>query len=158
MAKHKKQRSTASVATGDYEVGYGKPPKSGQFKPGQSGNLKGSRKKPESVAEQVRRILGKKVTVTEGGKQKRLTLQEIMLTSVANKAAKGDLKALSFIMDLTKSHEDQSTSTINPDQLESDSQALIDTFLRQQNIGEPISDEPADADPGIDGTDEENLS
>jgi len=25
----------------DYEVGYGKPPKHGQFKPGQSGNPKG---------------------------------------------------------------------------------------------------------------------
>ena len=30
MSKHK-----------DYDVGYGKPPKSGQFKPGQSGNPKG---------------------------------------------------------------------------------------------------------------------
>ena len=29
---------------GDYEVGYGKPPKKHQFKPGQSGNRQGRKK------------------------------------------------------------------------------------------------------------------
>ena len=33
-------------AEGDYEVGYGKPPKHSRFKPGQSGNPKGRPRVP----------------------------------------------------------------------------------------------------------------
>ncbi len=34
--------------SGDYEIGCGKPPKEHQFKPGQSGNLKGRPKSKKS--------------------------------------------------------------------------------------------------------------
>ena len=37
--------------SGDYEVGYGKPPVSGRFKPGQSGNPSGRRKEVGPVRE-----------------------------------------------------------------------------------------------------------
>ena len=120
---------------GAYQVGYGKPPKETRFKPGRSGNPKGRKKKAESVSGQVARILAKRIAVTEGGASKRLTLQEVMLTTLANKAAKGDQKALAFILDLAKSHDGQSGSMINPELLEADSKDIIDGFLRQQAVG-----------------------
>jgi hypothetical protein len=129
---------------GSYQVGYGKPPKVTRFKPGRSGNPKGRKKKAESVADQIDRILCKRITVTEGGVTKRLTLQEVMLTTLANKAAKGDLKALAFILDLAKSHEGQSGSMINRELLERDSKSIIDGFLRQQAVGLKISDVESD--------------
>jgi len=135
---------------GAYQVGYGKPPKETRFKPGRSGNPKGRMKKAESVSGQVARILAKRITVTEGGVTKRLTLQEVMLTTLANKAAKGDLKALEFVLGLAKSHEGQPGSTINPALLEGDSKEIIDTFLRQQAVGQEISDVQSDrSDPAV---------
>ena len=41
----------------DYEVGYGKPPKSGQFKPGQSGNPKGRPKGAKNFKTELATVL-----------------------------------------------------------------------------------------------------
>ena len=41
----------------DYEVGYGKPPKASQFKPGQSCTPSGHRKRPKSVRDQLEDIV-----------------------------------------------------------------------------------------------------
>ena len=53
---------------GDYEVGYGKPPESGRFKKGVSGNPSGRPKKPTDSDSEWRRELTSKVTVIENGK------------------------------------------------------------------------------------------
>lgn len=146
----KHHMTTEPNSDGTYQVGYGKPPKETRFKPGRSGNPKGRKKKTESVAGQVTRILAKRITVTEGGTAKRVTLQEVMLTTLANKAAKGDLKALAFILDLAKSHQGQPGSMINPELLETDSKEIIDAFLRQQAVGGRVpGGEPATSDPAV---------
>ena len=44
----------------DYEVGYGKPPKSGQFKKGISGNPPGRPKKPSDFASELKKELSQK--------------------------------------------------------------------------------------------------
>ena len=51
----------------------------------------------------MRMVLSKKVEISEGGKTKRLTLQEVMLRNIANKAAKGDLRAANFVLGLLNS-------------------------------------------------------
>ena len=90
----------ASIAPREYAVGYRKPPKSTRFKPGRSGNPKGRRKGEPSVFEQIRALLRQKLTVTEGGKRKRLSRQEVMFKSIGNKAVGGDLKAAAFLFEL----------------------------------------------------------
>jgi len=54
----------------DYRVGPGRPPKEYQFKPGQSGNPKGARRKPGSIAPDLKslfeRALSEKVTLRQG--------------------------------------------------------------------------------------------
>ena len=52
----------------EYPVGYGKPPKSGQFKKGQSGNPKGRPKGSLDYTTYVQQMLSAQVTVTESGK------------------------------------------------------------------------------------------
>jgi hypothetical protein len=54
----------------DYEVGYGKPPKSGQFKKGISGNPSGRPKKPSDFLSVLMKELESKVTIHESGKAK----------------------------------------------------------------------------------------
>jgi len=75
---------------GDYEVGFGKPPKHTRFAPGQSGNPSGRRKPRPTVSEQLDRILGERVNVTEGGQSRRITKTEVFLRQLVNKAITGD--------------------------------------------------------------------
>jgi Family of unknown function (DUF5681) len=49
------------------KVGYGRPPKATQFKPGNSGNPKGRPKGPKSVGAVLYGILHRRIEVTENG-------------------------------------------------------------------------------------------
>ncbi|MEW9922579.1 DUF5681 domain-containing protein, partial [Marimonas sp. MJW-29] len=60
----------------DYEVGYGKPPKSAQFKPGKSGNPKGRPKGSLDFKTHVQEMLSRQVTITDGGKRRRISALE----------------------------------------------------------------------------------
>lgn len=115
----------------DYEVGYGKPPKGTRFKPGQSGNPKGRQRRPKSTQQQMQTILRSRITVSEGGQSKRLTLQEVMLRSIANKAAKGELRAASFVMNLIQSAEAAESELIDQSSLSPEDQALFEKMLAE---------------------------
>lgn len=81
----------------DYEVGYKKPPKSGQFRPGQSGNPRGAKRKEkrnEQVADVMRRVSEEEFNLNG----RTYTAIEMMLTAMRNKAMKGDnVAARTFI-------------------------------------------------------------
>jgi hypothetical protein len=55
------QEQTSSAAhgsaTGEYTVGYGRPPKEFQFKPGQSGNPAGSKGRARLVGKQLKALI-----------------------------------------------------------------------------------------------------
>lgn len=73
----------------DYEVGYGKPPESGKFKKGQSGNPKGRKKKvvPTNVADAIKYELSQTNTIlnSKGVKEKVPTV--VLLAKVILKDA-----------------------------------------------------------------------
>jgi hypothetical protein len=89
-------------ATGDYEVGYGRPPIPTRFKKGQSGNRRGRPKGSKNIATYLDEILQERVSVREGGKIKRMSRVQAMLHNVTLKAMKGDHKALSSIIALAR--------------------------------------------------------
>jgi hypothetical protein len=71
---------------GDYEVGYGKPPKKNRYAPGVSGNPRGRRKREidaNGSALELYRVLktslDKDVSVNIQGKRKQITLREYMI-------------------------------------------------------------------------------
>ena len=93
----------------DYEVGYGRPPKAGQFAPGRSGNPRGRAKGSQSLTALLDKISNERVTVNEGGTTVKLSKREVVLRQLINKAMKGDLRALETLLD--KIHATELAST-----------------------------------------------
>lgn len=100
----------------DYEVGYGKPPKANQFKPGQSGNPKGRQKGSLNAATLMQQLLAERVGVVEKGQERTMPLLEVMLRRMANKAATGDLKAIPLVLALVEQGlADMDEEAVNPE-------------------------------------------
>ena len=82
-----------------FRVGYGKPPHETRFKPGQSGNPGGRPKRNAiTLVEALARELNTSITVTEGGKPKKITKLVAMAKQLTIKAVNGDLKAMTLLM------------------------------------------------------------
>lgn len=84
----------------EYEVGYGKPPASRQFKKGRSGNPKGRPKGAKGVQASLKRELQTKISVQEGGRTMRITKAEAMAKQFMASALKGDMKAILALVKL----------------------------------------------------------
>lgn len=123
-----------------YDVGYGKPPKSGQFQKGKSGNPRGRPKGARGLKTDLKAELGERVTITENGRTRKLTKQQLMVKQLTAKAVKGDMRAISKLAELAISllgPEDEipeSTSRISPED-----DAILQQFIERQG-GEPQDD------------------
>jgi hypothetical protein len=79
---------------GDYDVGYGKPPKEHQFPEKTSGNLKGRPKSGKLGSTDVSTVLNEPVKVKSGGKEREMSLFEAGLRQLARKALSKNLPAI----------------------------------------------------------------
>jgi hypothetical protein len=84
----------------EYEVGYRKPPKSGQFKPGKSGNRKGRPKGSLKLATDLAAELNEQITVREDGRARCVSKQRALIKSLMAKALQGDVRANAAILAL----------------------------------------------------------
>lgn len=82
----------------DYEVGYGRPPRSGQFKKGQSGNPNGRPKGARGVKASLKRELQSKVTIKEGGRMVKVSKAEAISKRLMASALSGDMKAMMVVL------------------------------------------------------------
>ena len=119
-------------ASEDYTVGNCRPPRETRFKPGQSGNPKGKAKGAIGIAAQIKKQLQRKITVTENGRKRKLTLQEVMLASFAAKAAKGDLKAAEFLLRMQEKYQDSADHSIDPTSLPAEDRQLMDAYFARR--------------------------
>lgn len=95
----KKSRADQDAADTENEtVGYKRPPRHSQFKPGQSGNPAGRpKKKKKSDTEILDAALNKVVTVKRSGAEVRMTAKEAMLERLVSMALGGDLRAIKLV-------------------------------------------------------------
>lgn len=100
---------------GSYEVGFGKPPRSRQFKPGQSGNPAGRPPAAKNFATAIEQELKSRVIITENGRRKRISKREVIAKHLVNKAASGDLKAIPLLLNETRAQDSETAA--GPDQV-----------------------------------------
>ncbi len=98
----KSSRPTQGVAN---SVGYGKPPAHSRFKKGTSGNPRGRPKGRLDFATVLLKTLREKVVINENGRRTIITKLEASVKQLVNKAAAGDLRALSHLIGITLTAE-----------------------------------------------------
>src|SRR3954447_13788801 len=81
-------------------VGYKRPPVSGQFKKGKSGNRKGRPRGRPNIATLHKALFNEPVKVREGGKSRLIPAGEAILLLQASKATRGDQRSLFAVMDI----------------------------------------------------------
>jgi hypothetical protein len=89
--------ASATASDAEYKVGPGRPPREHQFKPGQSGNPKGAKRKPPSIAPDLKaaleRALNTKIKLKQGEKQRIVTMAAAGIEQLVAQYVKGDRHA-----------------------------------------------------------------
>jgi hypothetical protein len=86
----------------DYQIGYKKPPKQHQFKPGISPNPKGRRPKPKTtdLATIIDDVLDAPIEYQDGGKTKRVAGRDLNLMMLVKRAVKGVVDAALALLNM----------------------------------------------------------
>lgn len=80
------------------DVGYGRPPKAHQFKPGKSGNPRGRPKGAKNESTILRDIMHRKIESRSGGRTRKIPILEGILLRMTEDALKGNPKSASFVL------------------------------------------------------------
>jgi len=132
-------KSTASTAvetasavsekrSGDYTVGYKKPPTDTQFQPGRSGNPRGRAKGTRNLKTDLTEELQERILLKEGGKAKQVSKQRAMLKSLMARALQGDARATTLIVGLVARLLDQTEDDHRSTPSAAEDLAIIESF------------------------------
>jgi hypothetical protein len=92
------------MAMKKYDIGYGKPPTTSRFQPGNKAWVGRKKRNPIAIADVVEAFLETRTRYTERGRVKAATRRELRLKKVINDAVKGDVKSAEMILKLLE-HE-----------------------------------------------------
>lgn len=123
----------------EYEVGFKKPPKQTQFKPGQSGNPLGRPKGTKNFKTDLEEELQTKIVIREGGKTLQVSKQRALLMSLIANAIKGDVRAANTLTGLVLKVLDQEEELPGERRLAPEDEEILKAFeerLRRKILGD----------------------
>jgi hypothetical protein len=123
-----RSRRRVKAATRDNAVGYCRPPKKHQFKPGQSGNPKGRPKGSKGEASILREILEHRIPLREAGMVRKISVRQAILLKMADGALKGDTRKAAFVLDRYRRAEGDAPEVTEMDPRDEE---LLDSFYRR---------------------------
>jgi Family of unknown function (DUF5681) len=133
---------------GDYEVGYGKPPRGAGFKKGQSGNPRGRPPHSKNLSTMLNDTLNEPVTITEDGRRRKITKREAVIKQLVNKSASADPRSLKILLDLMLNLEARARSSAAPPVAAGPGDEEVLTQLKARLEG-AIRDEIAAGEPTV---------
>jgi len=86
--------------SGDYKVGYGKPPQHTRFKPGVSGNPKGRPKQTKDLEKLFDRELSKLVRINDGGESRTISKREAVVKTIVHASLQGNIRSQQLLVKL----------------------------------------------------------
>jgi hypothetical protein len=90
---------------GDYEVGYGKPPRHTRFVKGQSGNPRGRPANAKNFKTLLNEALNQPLIVTENGERRKVSKRQAIVTQLVNRSAIADFRAMKILLDIMREIE-----------------------------------------------------
>jgi hypothetical protein len=121
----------------DYAIGFGRPPKHSQFKPGKSGNPRGRPKKRASLQDIVTAVLFEKMAVRMGERTQKIASVDVLIRTAVNRALKGDHRFLTSVIAIIRMsglcEMDANASISDIDR--SDDEAILANFLKRHGSG-----------------------
>lgn len=126
-----------------YDIGYKRPPKSGQFKKGQSGNPKGRPKGSNNLLTLLEEELSQPIVVNENGKKKTITRMQAIAKRLVADALQGERKAQMTLIEIlrrTGQFEKTELDSLLPDDYES----ILDAYVAKRQ--KSITKQPSEGD------------
>lgn len=120
---------------GEKPVGYKNPPlKSRWKKGGPSPNPRGRPKGSESLTTILKRELGRRYSITEGGRRKKIKALDIIITQAVTDTMKGKVKAFDRLITLTRlaGMFDEEPQTITEQSLTPEERHMIDALFAKK--------------------------
>jgi hypothetical protein len=114
---------------GGDDVGYGKPPKHSQFKPGQSGNPKGRPKGTKNFKTEILDKLNSPIKVNQNGRVRKITTQRAGIEVLFSKAMHGDARAIGQFLRLAEKYGEPTSEA--DDSISSEDQALLEDYVKR---------------------------
>jgi Family of unknown function (DUF5681) len=114
-----------------YEIGYKRPPKSGQFKKGRSGNPKGRPKGSRNFVTLLEHELGQTIVVNENGRKRKITRLQAMVKRMVAGALQGEHRSLLTLIEVlrrTGRFEETAVEDLLPDNYE----AILDSYVARR--------------------------
>ena len=151
----KRSRTAAGPQSGDeYRVGPGRPPKEYQFKPGQSGNPRGAKRKAQSLIpdlkEIYKRAFNQKISVAQGEREQVLTMWAAGMQQLSIQFANGDRHARRDVFWIAErlGPEVLMPTKVNDEALAPVHQAILDHYVARRT-GQNVRPAPVFAPPEL---------
>lgn len=114
---------------------YRKPPRSGQFQPGQSGNPKGRPKGAMGLKTLLRKELAQTVSVTESGRTFKASKLHVVVKRMVERAGKGEPRAVAQLIDLVVQIFGVEGEASKATTLAADDEAILAAYVRRLREG-----------------------